>query len=534
MKFVFITGGVVSSLGKGLTSASIGALLEQQRFKVGMLKMDPYFNVDPGTMNPCQHGEVYVLNDGAETDLDLGHYERFTHATLSRKNSVSSGQIYSAVLQKEREGAYLGTTVQVIPHITDEIKRRIQLCATENVDVLLVEIGGVVGDIEGLPYLEALRQWSQEKGRENVVFVHLTLLPYLRVSSELKSKPSQQSVAELRKIGIQPDILVCRTEIPMDASIREKLSLFCNVPLASVIEERDVQTSTYELPLRLHEQKLEERLLSHLHLPYTEKPLSIWEDILHRIQSPKATVTIGVIGKYTEVQDAYKSIDEALVHAGIANECKVVIRTLDSEALESDGTENVLSGLDGILIPGGFGLRGLEGKIRAIRYARERKVPFLGICLGMQLVVVEFARNVLGYADACSTEVNPQTTCPVIDQMESQKKSCGKGGTMRLGAQPCILTPGSRMESVYGERVISERHRHRYELNSMYADALEKAGLHLVGHHETSHIVEAVEIREHPWFIGVQFHPEFQSKPYAPHPLFVDFVRASRVNQPQK
>lgn len=533
MKFVFITGGVVSSLGKGLTAASIGALLEAQGLKVGMLKMDPYLNVDPGTMNPCQHGEVYVLEDGAETDLDLGHYERFTHAKLTRNNSVTSGKIYEAILRKEREGSYLGKTVQVIPHVTDEIKRRIALCTSKDIDVLIVEIGGVVGDIEGLPYLEALRQLAQEQGRNNAVFVHLTLLVYLRVSSELKTKPSQQSVAKLREIGLQPDILVCRTEVPMEESVREKLSLFCNVPTEAVVEERDVEVSTYELPLLLHRQHLDKLLLSRLGLPYIEKPLSVWEDINRRIRFPKTTVTIGLVGKYTDIPDAYKSVREALAHAGIENQCKVDIKTVEAESLEADGWEEQLSDVCGILVPGGFGLRGLEGKMRAIRYAREHHVPFFGICLGMQLATVEFARNVLRYKDACSTETNIPTEHPVIDLMEGQKKVSCKGGTMRLGAEPCILAPNSRIRELYGKERISERHRHRYEFNDTYAQAFEEKGLRLVGRHERLNIVEAVELPSHPWFIGVQFHPEFQSKPHRPHPLFVGFVKASLAHQKQ-
>ena len=533
MKFVFITGGVVSSLGKGLTAASVGALLEQQGLKVGMLKMDPYLNVDPGTMNPCQHGEVYVLEDGAETDLDLGHYERFTHARLTRHNSVTSGKIYEAILRNEREGAYLGKTVQVIPHVTDEIKRRIAVCASEGVDVLIVEIGGVVGDIEGLPYLEALRQLAQEQGRENAVFVHLTLLVHLRVSSELKTKPSQQSVAKLREIGLQPDILICRTEVPMEANVREKLSLFCNVPSEAVVEERDVEISTYELPLYLHRQHLDKLLLSHLQLPCVEKPLSVWEDVNRRLRFPKVTVKIGLIGKYTDLPDAYKSVNEALVHAGIENQCKVEIDAVDAESLETDTDKDRLSGLCGILVPGGFGLRGLEGKLRAVRHAREHNVPFFGICLGMQLAVVEFARNVLGYADACSTETGVPTKHPVIDLMEVQKKVSRKGGTMRLGAEPCVLAPNSRIREVYGTDRISERHRHRYEFNDAYAQAFENAGLRLSGRHERLSIVEAIELPLHPWFIGVQFHPEFQSKPHRPHPLFVDFVKASLAYQKQ-
>lgn len=527
MKLIFITGGVVSSLGKGLTAASLGALLENQGLKVSLCKMDPYLNVDPGTMSPSQHGEVYVLNDGAETDLDLGHYERFTHAILTRKNSVSSGQIYETVLRKERNGDYLGSTVQVIPHVTDEIKERILAGWSENIDVLITEIGGVVGDIEGLPFLEALRQISQELGRENVLFIHVTLLPYLRASEELKSKPSQQSVAKLREIGIQPDILICRTEVPMDESIRQKLSLYCNVPTSAVIEEQDVKHSIYELPLCLHKEHLDTLVLSKLRLPIQEPSLRVWEEIVKRIETPKHQVRVGVVGKYMEVRDAYKSIYEALFHAGIANECKVDIVSIDSEQLDQSDVSSVLNHLNGILVPGGFGVRGVEGKMKAIRYAREHGIPYLGICLGMQLAVIEFARHVLGYSDANSTEMDEATMHPVISMMEQQKRPQGMGATMRLGAEDCSLAEGSLIQTVYGTKDISERHRHRYEFNSAYADAFETAGMRLAGKQPVSGVIETVELTSHPWFIGVQFHPEFQSKPHRPHPLFAGFIKAA-------
>lgn len=527
MKLVFITGGVVSSLGKGLTAASLGALLENQGLKVGFCKMDPYLNVDPGTMSPSQHGEVYVLNDGAETDLDLGHYERFTHAVLTRKNSVSSGQIYETILKKERNGDYLGNTVQVIPHVTDEIKARILSNVAEDLDVLVTEIGGVVGDIEGLPFLEALRQISQEFGRENVLFIHVTLLPYLKASGELKSKPSQQSVAKLREIGIQPDILICRTEVPMDASIRQKLSLYCNVSPAAVIEELDVQHSIYELPLCLHREHLDTLVLSKLGFPIKEPSLRIWEEIVDRIKAPKHQVRVGVVGKYMEVKDAYKSVYEALFHAGIANECEVDIVSIDAEQLEKDEALSALSNLDGILVPGGFGARGIEGKIKAIRYAREQGIPYLGICLGMQLAVIEFARNVLGYSDANSTEIDATTSHPIVTMMDQQKRQQGMGGNMRLGASDCSLVEGSLIHTTYGETVISERHRHRYEFNNAYAEAFENAGMHLVGKQPSIGLIEAIELPSHPWFIGVQFHPEFQSKPHLPHPLFTGFIKAA-------
>ena len=526
MKLVFVTGGVVSSLGKGLTAASLGTLLEHQGLKVGLQKMDPYLNVDPGTMSPCQHGEVYVLNDGAETDLDLGHYERFTHVNLSRKNSISSGQIYETVLKKERNGDYLGKTVQVIPHVTDEIKRRIYASVTEDVDVLITEIGGVVGDIEGLPFLEALRQIALEQGRENVLFMHTTLLPYLKASAELKSKPSQQSVAKLREIGIQPDILICRTEYPMDKSIREKLSLFCNVPASAVIEELDVETSIYELPLCLHKERLDQLVLSRLGLPYRAQPLDEWEVMVKKIKQPKHRVRIGLVGKYTDLKDAYKSVYEALFHAGIANDCDVETKTVDAELLETEGGLSELKDLDGILVPGGFGSRGVDGKMQAIRYAREHNIPFLGICLGMQLAVVEFARHVLNYTGANSTEMDPQTVYPVVDLMESQKSATMMGASMRLGAADCCLKKGSRIHSAYSSDMISERHRHRYEFNSEYAQAFENNGMQIVGQHPVLKLVEAVEIPSHPWFVGVQFHPEFKSRPHNPHPLFVGFVGA--------
>ena len=527
MKLIFVTGGVVSSLGKGLTAASLGALLENQGLKVGLCKMDPYLNVDPGTMSPSQHGEVYVLDDGAETDLDLGHYERFTHAILTRKNSVSSGQIYETVLRKERNGDYLGNTVQVIPHVTDEIKTRILSGWSKDVDVVIAEIGGVVGDIEGLPFLEALRQISQELGHENVLFIHVTLLPYLKASEELKSKPSQQSVAKLREIGIQPDILICRTEVPMDESIRRKLSLYCNVPTSAVIEEQDVRHSIYELPLYLHREHLDSLVLSKLGLPIKEPSLSVWEEIVNRIKEPKHQVHVGVVGKYMDVRDAYKSIYEALFHAGIANECKVDIVPIDSEQLERGDVASTLHDLNGILVPGGFGARGIEGKMQAIRYAREQGIPYLGICLGMQLAVIEFARHVLGYSDANSTEMDSKTTRPVVSLMEQQKQHQGLGGTMRLGAADCSLAEGSLIRKVYDKATISERHRHRYEFNSAYAEAFESAGMRLVGKQPTSRLIEAVELPSHPWFIGVQFHPEFQSKPHHPHPLFAGFVKAA-------
>ncbi len=526
MKYIFITGGVVSSLGKGLTSASLGAVLESRNLKVRIQKFDPYLNVDPGTMSPFQHGEVYVLDDGAETDLDLGHYERFTNSVLCKSNSVSSGKIYERVIQKERNGDYLGKTVQVIPHVTNEIKRRIYEGGGD-ADILITELGGTTGDIEGLPFLEALRQFSLEVGRENVLFVHVTLIPYLKAAGELKTKPSQQSVAKLREIGIQPDILVCRTEHPISEDMRQKLSLFCNVEPAAVIEEMDVETSIYELPLVLAEEKMDELVVKKLGIKCNEPDMSKWRDIIHRIKFPKSACTIAVVGKYIELQDAYKSIYESITHAGIGNACKVKIVRVDSEAIEKDGAEKYLSGVDGILIPGGFGDRGIEGKIMAAKFARENKIPYFGICLGMQILVIEYARDVLGIKDADSAEFNPLTKNPVIDLMEAQKKVTQKGATMRLGAYKCKLTEGTRTAKLYGASEISERHRHRFEFNNSYKKALTDAGLVIAGVNPEADLVEIVEVKDHPWMTGVQFHPEFQSKPSKPHPLFLDFVAAA-------
>ncbi|MDR0647538.1 MAG: CTP synthase [Puniceicoccales bacterium] len=526
MKLVFVTGGVVSSLGKGLTAASLGALLEEQGLRIGLQKFDPYLNVDPGTMSPFQHGEVYVLKDGAETDLDLGHYERFTNVALSKKHSVSSGQIYASVLKKERQGQYLGNTVQVIPHVTDEIKARILSGANDDTDILITEIGGVVGDIEGLPFLEALRQLALDFGKNNVLFLHVTLIPFLKASSELKTKPSQQSVAKLREIGIQPDILVCRTERPLEKSIRQKLSLFCNVSVESVIEEKDVESSIYELPLSLHEEKLDQLVLAHFGMPYRPSNLNTWRTIMGRICAPKCHVKIGVVGKYVDLRDAYKSIYEALFHAGIANECTVEVKPIDAEWLEQHWADNGLNDLDGILVPGGFGIRGIEGKIMAIRHAREQGMPFLGICLGMQLAVIEFTRHVVNLSDATSTEFDAQATTPVIGLMEEQKGNMHKGASMRLGMLECNIVPHSLLESVYQANTIFERHRHRYEVNKQLCNLWTEKGLKIAGTCRNLDVVEAVELERHPWFVGVQYHPEFQSKPHAAHPLFKSFVQA--------
>lgn len=524
MKYIFITGGVVSSLGKGLTSGALGALLETRQLKVRIQKFDPYLNVDPGTMSPFQHGEVYVLDDGAETDLDLGHYERFTHCKLSKFNNLTSGQIYEHVLQKERRGDYLGKTVQVIPHVTNEIKARLY-AAGEGVDVLITEIGGTVGDIEGLPFLEALRQFSLEVGKDNVLFIHVTLLPYLKAAGELKTKPSQQSVAKLREIGIQPDILVCRTEQPMTDDMRQKLSLFCNVEQKAVIEEMDVKHSIYELPIMLAEEGVDKLVVERLGIKAPESDMSAWKSIVRRLVSPSGgCVKIAVVGKYIDLQDAYKSIYESLAHAGVGNDCSVKILRIDSEDVERDGAEKYLSDADGILIPGGFGDRGIEGKILAAKYARENKIPYFGICLGMQIAVIEYARDVLELDGANSTEFNESTLYPVINLMDDQKDIVDKGATMRLGSYECALVEGSRASKAYGQKSVRERHRHRFEFNNAYRKRLEDAGLVVAGINPKRNLVEIVEVKDHPWMVGVQFHPEFQSKPSKPHPLFCAFV----------
>ena len=524
MKYIFITGGVVSSLGKGLTSGALGALLETRNLTVRIQKFDPYLNVDPGTMSPFQHGEVYVLDDGAETDLDLGHYERFTHGKLSRFNNLTSGQVYEHVLQKERRGDYLGKTVQVIPHVTNEIKDRIR-AAGEGVDVLITDIGGTVGDIEGLPFLEALRQFALEAGRENVLFVHVTLLPYLKAAGELKTKPSQQSVAKLREIGIQPDILVCRTEHPMTEDMRQKLSLFCNVEYKAVIEEMDVPHSIYELPVILAAEGMDKLVVDRLQIKSKDADMAQWNDIVRRIVEPQAgECKIAVVGKYIDLQDAYKSIYESLTHAGIGNDCKVKVVRVDSEMIESEGPEKYLAGIDGILIPGGFGDRGIEGKIIAAKYARENKIPYFGICLGMQIAVIEYARNVLGLADANSAEFDDKTKHPVIDLMDEQKLITDKGATMRLGSYECELAEGSKALAAYAQKSIRERHRHRYEYNNAFRKQLIDGGLKVGGINPKRDLVEIVEVEGHPWMVGVQFHPEFLSKPSKPHPLFCAFV----------
>ncbi len=527
-KYIFVTGGVVSSLGKGLTAASLGALLEERGCTVRIQKFDPYLNVDPGTMNPFQHGEVYVLDDGAETDLDLGHYERFTSGKLSQFNNLTSGQIYESVIQKERRGEYLGKTVQVIPHVTNEIKNRIE-AASEGVDILITEIGGTTGDIEGLPFLEAMRQFALEAGRDNVLFIHCTLLPFLAAAGELKTKPTQQSVAKMREIGIQPHILVCRTEHRIEAELREKMSLFCNVPVKAVIEEIDVDDSIYELPVMLRREHLDDLVVDMLRLDAPPPKHSIWTDIVRRLKSPSKRVTIGVVGKYIELQDAYKSVYESITHAGIANDCAVNIKRIDAESLESTEGLEALKSLHGILVPGGFGDRGTEGKIAAVRYARENNVPYFGLCLGLQIAVIEYSRNVLGLEDANSLEFDENTKHPVITLMEEQKQVVDKGGSMRLGSYECKVKKGTHAFAAYGEESVRERHRHRYEVNNEFVSQLEEAGLVVSGVNPKRNLVEMIELKDHPWFLAVQSHPEFLSKPNKAHPLFRAFVEAAIV-----
>lgn len=526
-KHIFVTGGVVSSLGKGLTSASIGCILERRGLRVRMQKLDPYINVDPGTMSPYQHGEVYVLDDGAETDLDLGHYERFTNSPLSRDSNYTSGRIYLRVIEKERQGKYLGGTVQVVPHITDEIKASVRKLAGPDVDVVITELGGTVGDIEGLPFLEAIRQIPLDIGRENCLFIHLTLVPYLTAAKELKTKPSQHSVQQLRQIGIQPDILIVRTERELGRENAEKIALFCNLEKRAVIEERDKEFSIYEVPLGLIEHRLDDLILEKLRLTAGPCDMEDWEELVRRIRNPEHDVTIAVVGKYIEHRDAYKSIYEALDHAGLAHRSRVIIKRIEAEELERSDVAKELAGVDGLLIPGGFGRRGVEGKIRAVQYARENQLPYFGICLGMQVAVIESARNVLGKTQAHSTEFVADTPDPVICLLEDQKQVTAKGATMRLGAQPCVLAEDSLAARMYGKAEVSERHRHRYEFNPAYKDALRDVGMHVAGQSPDGKLAEIVEIPDHPWFLAVQFHPEFKSKPNQPHPLFYGFIEAA-------
>jgi CTP synthase len=523
-KFIFVTGGVVSSLGKGLASASLGALLESRGLKVTMLKMDPYINVDPGTMNPFQHGETFVTDDGAETDLDLGHYERYVSTPMTQKNNITTGRVYQTVIEKERRGDYLGGTVQVIPHITDEIKARIA-AAAEGFDVLIGEVGGTVGDIESLPFLEAVRQFRADYGRDNVIYVHLTLVPYISTAHELKTKPTQHSVKELTGLGIQPDVLLCRTDRMLEQKMKAKIALFCNVEENAVITARDVDC-IYELPVFFNDEGLDDVVAERLNMWTGTPKLSRWKKIVSVAKTAKEKVRIAVVGKYVDVVDSYKSLNEALVHGGLANECGVELDYVDSETLEKEGLGR-LKGADGILVPAGFGQRGTEGKIAAVRYAREQHVPFFGICFGMQMAVIEFARHVCGLDRANSSEVDPNTPHPVIDLMTGQKGIAQKGGTMRLGAYPCVLADGSNAAKVYGKKKISERHRHRFEFNNAYREQIEGHGMRLSGLSPDASLVEVVEIADHPWFIGCQFHPEFKSKPLDCHPLFRGFIRAA-------
>ncbi len=534
-KYIFVTGGVTSSLGKGIIAASLAKLLQARGFKVTIQKLDPYINVDPGTLNPYEHGECYVTDDGAETDLDLGHYERFLSTPTSQANNVTTGRIYQYVINKEREGAYLGKTVQVIPHITDEIKRRITLLASKNdYDIIITEIGGTVGDIESLPYVEAIRQMQWENGKENCLVVHLTLIPYLKAAKELKTKPTQHSVKLMNENGLAPDIIVCRTEEPINGDIKRKIALFCNVATNAVIEAADAYT-IYDVPLHMMRENLDVICLEKLKLSLRSEPdLRNWKAFLSKLKNPKSKITIGLVGKYVELQDAYKSILEAFVHAGALNECKVEVKNLHSEYLDEDNVRSSLSGLDGILVAPGFGNRGIEGKIVAIKYARENKVPFFGICLGMQCCVIEYARNVLGYSGANSTEMDIHTAYPVIDIMEDQKNIIQMGGTMRLGAYDCEIDLSSKAYEVYGKQYISERHRHRWEFNNSFLPQFEQAGMKAVGKNPNSGLVEIVELPEHPFYIGAQFHPELKSTVENPHPLFVGFIKAAKEFQAEK
>lgn len=534
-KYIFVTGGVLSSLGKGLACSSIGALLELRGLKVSFLKFDPYINVDPGTMNPFQHGEVYVTDDGAEADLDLGHYERYTHVKTSKKNNYTTGQIYDSVISKERRGEYLGSTVQVIPHITDEIKSKIFALA-EDVDVVIVEVGGTVGDIESLPFLEAIRQIRGEVGRENTLYIHLTLVPYIETAGELKTKPTQHSVKELREIGIQPDILLCRTDRILPPNLKAKIALYCDVDKDAVITAKNVET-IYEVPIVFHQEGLDEKIVEKLNIWTGQPNLKPWERVVRKIKHPRFETTIAIVGKYVSLVESYKSLTEALVHGGMANDARVHLTYVDSEEIEKNGPKAYLQGVQGILVPGGFGTRGIKGKIHAIQYAREKKIPFFGICLGMQCAVIEIAQHLAGLKGANSTEFDRNTPHPVICLLEEwvdrnrivQKRDEGtpKGGTMRLGAYPCRLMEGTLAFKAYGRKLISERHRHRYEFNNAYQETLEKVGVRFSGISPDQQLVEIIELKGHPWFLGCQFHPEFKSKPMAPHPLFREFIKAS-------
>src|SRR5579872_2718946 len=533
-KHIFVTGGVVSSLGKGLTSASIGLLLERRGLNVRMQKLDPYINVDPGTMSPYQHGEVYVLDDGSETDLDLGHYERFTNSPLSRESNYTTGQIYLRVIEKERRGEYLGRTVQVVPHITDEIKAAVKNLGGPGVDVVITELGGTVGDIEGLPFLEAIRQIPLDIGKQNCLFIHLTLVPYLKAAREAKTKPTQHSVGQLRQIGIQPDLLIVRTERPLGRENCDKIALFCNVESKAVIEEMDKEFSIYEVPLGLADHGLDDLIIEKLGLKAGPLEMEDWQDLMQRIRQPQQEVTIAVVGKYIDHRDAYKSIYEALDHAGFAHSARVVVKRIEAEELEGQGPELLLSGVDGILVPGGFGMRGVEGKVQAARFAREMEIPYFGICLGMQCAVIEFARDVLQLEGANSTEFAADTGHPVICLLNDQRMVIDKGATMRLGAQACLLEPGSRASECYDAERVSERHRHRYEFNPEYRNPFCEAGMRLTGTSPDGSLVEIIELAEHPWFVAVQFHPEFKSKPNQAHPIFVGFIEAALNHHQQR
>jgi len=533
-KHIFVTGGVVSSLGKGLTSASIGMLLERRGLRVRLQKFDPYLNVDPGTMSPYQHGEVYVLDDGAETDLDLGHYERFTNAPLTRECNYTTGKIYRSVIEKERHGDYLGRTVQVIPHVTDEIKGAVRKLVDDDVDVVITEIGGTVGDIEGLPFLEAIRQFALDVGKNNCLYIHLTLVPYLKAAGEAKTKPTQHSVERLRQIGIQPDILICRTERELGKEEAEKIALFCNVEPRAVIEERDKELSIYEVPLSLVENHLDDLIVEKLNLRAKSLEISDWRQLLNRIKNPTSEVTIAVVGKYIKHNDAYKSVYESLVHAGISLSSRVLIRKVEAEEIARDGAERLLSTVDGLLVPGGFGYRGIDGKVEAIRYVREKQIPFFGICLGLQVAVIEFARNVVGLAGANSTEFDPDTPHPVVCMLDEQFAITDMGGTMRLGSYPCLLTEGSRAHQAYGAQLVHERHRHRYEFNNEYRPQFAEHGFEVTGTSPDGQLVEVIELRGHPWFLAVQCHPEFKSKPTCCHPLFRGFVQAALAQREGK
>jgi CTP synthase len=531
MKYIFVTGGVVSSLGKGLAAAALGTLLELRGLRVVFQKFDPYLNVDPGTMSPFQHGEVYVLNDGAETDLDLGHYERFTNCVLSRHNNLTSGQVYESVINRERRGDYLGKTVQVIPHVTDQIKARIRELSDESkYDVVITEVGGTTGDIEGLPFLEAIRQFILEVGAQNVVNIHVTLIPYIKAARELKTKPTQQSIAKLREIGLQPQVLMCRTEYSLDAELRQKLSMFCSVAPEAVIEFRDVEHSIYEAPLIIHEEGMDALICKFLGLQTPEPDLSNWRKFVERVVSPKKKVKIAVVGKYIDLQDAYKSIYESLTHAAASQDCGIDLKLIDAETLE-DGVDGQLRDVAGVLIPGGFGDRGVEGKIKAARFARENKLPYLGLCLGMQVATIEFARNVCGITNANSTEFDQTASDPVICLLEEQREVRNKGASMRLGTWPTKIQPGTLAQKIYGKDEVLERHRHRYEFNMKYRDQMREKGFEISGTSPDGSLAELVELRDHPYFLACQYHPEFQSKPNQPHPLFKGFIEAALARQ---